>query len=98
MASSSVPALEISVLATGGFEQLPADGAQVSQLLSKLEAGKAFELSVHPVDELTRYPIMHVDWHTNAGFVVIVFENVETDGFYPIIGAKTGQPEFQIGL
>jgi hypothetical protein len=98
MASSAAPALEISVLAKGGFEELPADGAQVHQLLSRLEAGEAFDISVHSVDELIQYPILHVDWHTNAGFVVMVFEDAESDGFYPITGAKTGKPEVQIEL
>lgn len=92
------PALEISLLARGGFEQLPADSAQVHQLLSQLEAGDAFELSVHSVDELVQYPIMHIDWHRDAGFVVMVFETPESDGFYPITGRKTGKPTVQIEL
>lgn len=92
------PALEISVLASGGFEELPADNADVHQLLSKLEAGDVFELSVHSVDRLIQYPILHIDWHRDAGFVVMAFENPESDGFYPITGTKTGKPEVQIEL
>src|ERR1044071_4414007 len=96
--ASSAPALEISILARGGFEELPADGAPVHQLLSQLEAGEVFELSVHSVDKLIQYPIMHIDWHRGAGFVVMVFENPESDGFYPITGTKTGKPRVQIEL
>jgi len=98
MASSAAPALEISVIATGGFKELPPNTAQVHQLLSELEAGEAFNLSVHSVDELIQYPIMHIDWHRDAGFVVMVFENAESVGFYPITGTKTGHPEVQIEL
>jgi len=98
MASSAAPTLEISVLARGGFEELPADGVQAHQLLSRLEAGEAFEISVHSVDELVQYPIMHIDWHRDVGFVVMVFETPESDGFYPITGTKTGNPQVQIEL
>ena len=96
--ASSAPALEISVLARGGFEHPPTDSAQVHQLLSELEAGEVFEVSVHSVDELVQYPIMHIDWHEDAGFVVMVFENRESDGFYPIASTKTGKPKVQIEL
>lgn len=96
--TSSAPALEISVLAKGRFEHLPTDSAKVHQLLSQLEAGEVFELSVHSVDELIQYPIMHIDWHRHAGFVVMVFENPESDGFYPITSTKTGKPKVQIEL
>jgi len=98
MASFAAPALEVSILAKGGFEELPADRAQVHQLLQQLEAGEAFELSVHSVDELIQYPIMHIDWHKAAGFVVMAFENPESEGFYPITGTTTGKPEVQIEL
>ena len=96
--ASSAPALKISVLASGGFEELPADSAPVHQLLSQLEAGEAFELSVHAVDRLIQYPMMHIDWHRDAGFVVMAFETPESDGFYPITGTQTGEPEVQIEL
>src|SRR5881275_1961475 len=98
MAPSPALALEISLLGKGGFEQLSTDSAQVHQLLSQLEAGEAFDLSVHSVDELIQYPIMHIDWHKDAGFVVMVFEDPESDGFYPITAAKTGKPQVQIEL
>ena len=98
MASSAAVALEISVLAQGGFEQLPADSVYVHQLLSRLESGEVFDLGVHSVDELIQYPIMHIDWHEGAGFVVMVFENPESEGFYPITATKTGKPEIQIEL
>ncbi len=92
------PALEISVLAQGGFEELSPDTAQVHQLLRQLEAGEICELSVHSVDQLIQYPIMHIDWHRDAGFVVMVFETPESDGFYPITGTKTGKPKVEIEL
>src|ERR1043166_8853088 len=96
--SSVEPALEISALANGGFKEFPADPARVHQLLSQLEAGEVIELSVRSPDKLVQYPIMHIDWHASAGFVVMVFESPESDGFYPIIGTSTCNPEIQIEL
>jgi hypothetical protein len=98
MASSAALALEISLLGKGGLEQLPTASVPVHQLLSRLEAGEVFDLSVHSVDQRIQYPIMHIDWHKDAGFVVMVFENRESDGFYPITAAKTGKPHVQIEL
>lgn len=98
MSSMGLPVLAISVLGRAGFEEISAEHPDVAGLLARLQAGEALELSVHPVDEMIQFPMMHVDWHREAGFVVMVFEDEQSIGFYPTSDVPTGAPEIQIEL
>lgn len=55
MTSRARPALAVSVLGRGGFEEMSAENADMASLLTRLQTGEVLELSVHPVDEMIQY-------------------------------------------
>ena len=98
MTSADQPRLALSVLAKQGFEEREASSADLDEVLGEMERGEAWELAVHPIEEFPQFPRLHIDWQRGFGFVVMVFEDEKSIGFYPIVGAKCGKPEVPIEL
>jgi hypothetical protein len=90
--------LRLSILRAKGFEECDSAYIEIARILSEFERGEAWELTVHPIEESSQFPRMHIDWHRGVGFVVMAFESEESIGFYPIVGAECGRPEVPIEL
>jgi hypothetical protein len=90
--------LKLSVLRARGFEECDSSSLEIAEIFKEFERGQAWELTVHPIEECTQFPRMHIDWHGGVGFVVMAFEREESIGFYPIVGAECGKPEVPIEL
>lgn len=75
----------------------PVPVSAVSEVLARLQSGAVWDVaSIAPANK--QFPLMHIEWHEDQGFVIQCYEDERAWSDFLLSGSPCGPPSVEINL